>query len=81
MVRVLVLCLVTAGGCGGDGAGVDNPLTDPEDGPPAGNPDGTCTVPSEAGLADVSSPLTVVGTGSREFGEIRNDRKQRRPSR
>jgi hypothetical protein len=56
----------------GDGAGgsvdVDNPLTDPESGPPAGNPnaEATCDVPAEAGLADASSPRTVVGDGTPE---------------
>jgi hypothetical protein len=39
-------------------------LTDPEAGPPAGNPDGPCAVPAEAGPADVSSPRTVVGKGT-----------------
>lgn len=61
-------------GTGGSGAGeggsveVPNPLTDPEDGPPAGNPnpEATCSVPAEAGLADVSNPTTVVGTGTPE---------------
>ncbi len=65
-------------GDGGDGAGaasadggggsveVPNPLTNPEDGPPAGNPEGDCDVPAEAGLADSSSPRTVVGTGTPE---------------
>ena len=43
---------------------VPNPLTDPEDGPPAGNLEGECEVPAEAGLADVSSPTTVVGDGT-----------------
>jgi hypothetical protein len=46
------------------GSVVPNPLTDPEDGPPAGNPEGDCTVPEEAGLADVSAPRTVVGNGT-----------------
>jgi hypothetical protein len=46
------------------GIDVPNPLTNPEDGPPAGNPDGHCLVPAEAGLADSSSPRTVVGTGT-----------------
>jgi hypothetical protein len=45
---------------------VVNPLTNPEDGPPAGNPDGNCTVPAEAGLADVSAPDHVVGSGTPE---------------
>ncbi|MDH5672588.1 MAG: hypothetical protein OEZ06_10595 [Myxococcales bacterium] len=56
-----------AGGAGGSGSAVvDNPLTDPLDGPPAGNPDGTCAVPAEAGLEDVSNPTTVVGSGTPE---------------
>lgn len=51
--------------CSDDGGvDVDNPLTDPEDGPAAGNPDGTCAIPSEAGLADSSNPRTVVGDGT-----------------
>jgi hypothetical protein len=47
------------------GVEVDNPLTDPEFGPPAGNQsaEATCSVPTEAALSDVSSPTTVVGTG------------------
>jgi len=36
----------------------------PTDGPPAGNPDGTCAVPPEADQADTSSPTHVVGTGT-----------------
>ena len=45
---------------------VPNPLTDPDDGPPAGNPnaEASCGVPAEAGLADVSSPRSVVGDGT-----------------
>lgn len=38
--------------------------TDPTGGPPAGNPDGRCTVPAEGASADVSSPRTVVGNGT-----------------
>lgn len=49
-----------------DAGSVDanNPLTDPEDGPPAGNPEGGCAIPPEAGPEDVSSPDHVVGTGT-----------------
>lgn len=36
----------------------------PDDLPPAGNPDGNCEVPADAGLADSSNPTTVVGTGT-----------------
>jgi hypothetical protein len=59
---LLVMMIVAA--CGDDGVDVDNPLTDPEDGPAAGNPDGTCSIPAEAGLADSSNPRTVVGDGT-----------------
>lgn len=62
LVCSLCLCLVACDG-GGD---VMNPLTNPLEGPPAGNPDGDCDVPSEAGPADVSTPTTVVGTGTPE---------------
>jgi hypothetical protein len=64
----LVVSALLVAGCTGEDEGVevDNPLTDPEDGPPAGNPDGDCPVPAEAGLADVSNPTTVVGDGSPE---------------
>jgi len=50
----------------GPGVDASNPLTNPEDGPPAGNPDGDCAVPAEAGPEDTSSPDRVVGTGTPE---------------
>ena len=60
-----------AGEDDGGGAGnveVPNPLTDPEDGPPAGNQnvEATCDIPPAAGLADASDPTTVVGDGTPE---------------
>lgn len=48
----------------GETVDVENPLTDPEEGPPAGNTDADCEIPEEAGLEDVSSPTTVVGAGT-----------------
>lgn len=61
----LIAALALVLGCGGDdGTTVPNPLTNPQDGPPAGNADGTCSVPAEAGLEDVSQPTTVVGDGT-----------------
>jgi hypothetical protein len=48
------------------GPTVFNPLADPADGPPAGNPDGTSPIPTGAGLADVSQPDHVIGTGTPE---------------
>src|SRR6188768_10735 len=46
-------------------APVDNPLTNPTDGPPAGNGEQT-PVPAEAKLINVSSPDHVIGDGSKE---------------
>jgi len=43
-----------------------DPGTDPTDGPPAGNPNGTCAIPSEAAAEDSSQPTTVVGSGTPE---------------
>lgn len=55
--------LSCAGSDGENTVEVDNPLTNPETGPAAGNPDGPCSVPSGAGLADTSNPDQVVGDG------------------
>jgi hypothetical protein len=41
-------------------------LTNPEDGPPAGRADTSCSIPGEAGLEDSSSPDHVVGQGTPE---------------
>jgi hypothetical protein len=43
-----------------------NPLENPQDGPPAGNPDSKYPVPPEAGPEDVSNPDQVVGNGTPE---------------
>ena len=56
-------------GTGGNGTGAaagTGGATNPDNGPPAGNPnpEATCDVPAEAGPADVSNPTTVVGTGT-----------------
>jgi len=68
-----VVCALALAGCGDDGGSdgsgddnvlVVNPLDDPEEGPAAGNPDGTCDIPAEAGPEDTSSPNVVVGTGT-----------------
>ncbi len=48
---------------GGTSGGVVPP-TNPQDGPPAGWPDGHATVPAAGQAEDVSSPTTVVGTGT-----------------
>ena len=65
LLALLALGLVSCSDGGDDDTVlVPNPLTNPDDGPPAGNLDGACDVPAEAGLADSSSPTTVVGDGS-----------------
>ncbi len=56
-----IACLLVLVGCSDDPA---NPMTNPDNGPPPGNPDGTCAVPSEAQAEDVSNPTTVVGDGT-----------------
>ncbi len=40
------------------------PPTNPQDGPPAGNPNGHAPIPAEAAAEDVSKPTTVIGTGT-----------------
>jgi hypothetical protein len=47
--------------------GIPTPTTPPaavQDGPPAGNPSGHAAIPTPGQVEDVSSPTTVVGTGS-----------------
>ncbi|MDQ3365424.1 MAG: hypothetical protein M3680_08355 [Myxococcota bacterium] len=58
------VALVLAACGGGDPGDRPDPMTDPEGGPPAGNPDGTCSVPAEAAVASIANPRTVVGTGT-----------------
>lgn len=71
-VAAALLCLGALHGCAkeigpdSDGIEVFNPLTNPDDGPPAGNPDGSSPVPAAAGPADVSAPDHVIGTGTPE---------------
>src|SRR3954470_19792340 len=61
----LSLSLAACGNSTTTGAGNGgNPNTNPDDGPPAGNPDGHCTVPAEAQAEDTSNPTTVVGDGT-----------------
>ena len=51
-------------GDGGTSSPDAGPPTNPQDGPPAGNPDGHEPIPAEAQAEDVSNPTTVVGTGT-----------------
>ena len=57
------LALATVAGCSAGTPGTTT-TTNPQDGPPAGNPDGHATIPAEAQAEDVSTPTTVVGTGT-----------------
>lgn len=62
----LALLAITLG-CGSGGSGTPAgpaPPTNPQAGPPAGNPDGHFPVPPEARAEDVSAPTTVIGTGT-----------------
>jgi hypothetical protein len=59
---LVTLAAVTA--CGASSAGTATTPTNPQDGPPAGYPDGHAPVPPEAQAEDVSSPTTVVGAGT-----------------
>ncbi len=52
-------------GSGGSGSEV-NPLTDPEDGPPAGRTGSTATIPAEARAVNTSEPDQVIGGGTPE---------------
>lgn len=49
-----------------DGTSPPPAAPSPDDRPAAGNPDGRCALPAEAQPEDVSSPRTVVGTGTPE---------------
>jgi hypothetical protein len=49
-----------AGSSSSDGAAPTNP----QDGPPAGYPDGNAPIPAAGQAEDVSSPTTVIGTGT-----------------
>src|SRR5215218_3483837 len=59
---------VAVAGCGDKGSGAGDggggPVTNPDDGPPAGYPDGHAAIPAAGQAEDVSSPTTVIGTGT-----------------
>ena len=61
----LPLAALTLAACGSSSdPTVTPPLTNPQDGPPAGWADGKAAIPAEAQAEDVSSPTTVIGTGT-----------------
>ncbi len=55
----------SSGSTSSSGVGGD-PMTNPDAGPPPGNPDGNCPVPQEAQAEDTSSPNHVIGDGTKE---------------
>jgi hypothetical protein len=61
---VLLGFLLALAGCNDGGVDPQNPLTNPDDGPPAGHADGDCPIPAEAGPEDTSTPDRVVGDGT-----------------
>ena len=66
LVGSLLITTVACADSDGDGGPIENPLTDPESGPPAGTAEQTCSIPDAARLADVSNPTTVIGDGTPE---------------
>jgi hypothetical protein len=58
-MRRLLIAVGLAAACGDD-----PPATDPQSGPPAGWADGSASIPSAGQAEDVSSPTTVIGTGT-----------------
>jgi hypothetical protein len=70
LIVLLTILAISFYGCkkndGPDGISFHNPLANPHDGPPAGNPDGNYPVPAEAGPEDVSDPDHVIGDGTPE---------------
>src|SRR5450432_841075 len=62
MLTVVVGCSSSSSSSSGPAGG--GPATNPTAGPAAGWPDGHATIPAEAQAEDVSSPTTVVGTGT-----------------
>lgn len=65
-VAVAVVALTTVAACSGGGSPPSGatPTTNPQDGPPAGYPDGHAVIPAEGEAEDVSSPTTVIGAGT-----------------
>jgi hypothetical protein len=64
----MTLATAAACGCGGSSSNGANkpPPTNPQDGPPAGYPEGHAVIPAAGQAEDVSSPTTVIGTGTPE---------------
>ena len=71
MAAILILLSGCGSGSGGgtkapSGPTIDYPTVNPDDGPPAGNPAGSASIPAEADLEDVAFPDQIVGNGTPE---------------
>ena len=66
VVAVALIALTALATCGGGGSPSSGakPPTNPQDGPPAGYPEGNAVISAEGQAEDVSSPTTVIGTGT-----------------
>ena len=63
-VTAALVTLIAVAACTSSSHGTASTPTNPLDGPPAGNPGGQAPIPPEAQAEDVSSPTTVIGTGT-----------------
>src|ERR1039458_4423167 len=70
LVGTVLLAFVTAGACSSDAnptadsGNTTGPPTNLQEGPPAGYTDGHAAIPGEGQAEDVSSPTTLIGTGT-----------------
>jgi len=70
IIYIFLLITVCLGTCKGDhttpNAIFQNPLANPDEGPAAGNPNGTSPIPLEAGPENSSNPDHIIGNGTPE---------------
>src|SRR5512136_715912 len=64
VVTAALVTLAAVAACSSSSGGTAATPTNPQEGPPAGHPGGQAPIPPEAQAEDVSSPTTVVGTGT-----------------
>jgi hypothetical protein len=64
IVASALVTLVAVAACSSSSGGTASNPTNPLDGPPAGYLDGHAPIPAEGQAEDVSSPTTVIGTGT-----------------
>jgi hypothetical protein len=64
VLAAALVAFAAAAGCDPSGDRRATAPTNPQDGPPAGWPDGHAPIPPEGQAEDVSSPTTVIGTGT-----------------